>query len=249
MNTAAHLAQPLTALIDTHHVAGAQAILSDLDGCLVSGTSVLAGARELATRYEARLWVVSNNSEDTAASLARRLEHMGLPITADRVLTAGELLVRTLAAEQPGARLAWFGTSRLAQLASSLGINVTRDAPTVAALTRDPDLTGHDLARLIRLAGERVPIWLANLDPFHPAADGAPVPETGAWWAAVAAAVDVTPARVIGKPSPDLLYAALQRTGVSSRHAVMLGDTEATDGAAARAADIPFLLVERPGSS
>lgn len=226
----------------------AAAVISDLDGCLISGSAPLPGAAELVAGHGERVWIVTNNSQDTAESLATRLGMLGLPVPAERIVTAGETMVRQLAAMWPAGRVAWFGTRRLADLARQLGLELTTRDPRVAALTRDPDLTGHDLGVMTRLASIGVPFWLANPDRFHPASDGTPVPETGAWWAALTAIVDVEPARIVGKPSPDLLTTALARAGVDPAEAVMLGDTDATDGAAARAAGIAFHLVERPGS-
>ena len=238
------IATPLTQLVTqgfTH-----EAILSDLDGCLVSSATVLPGARELLDRHPGRVWVVSNNSEDTSVSLSERLVRLGLDLDPSQVLTAGESMVRSIAEEHPGARLAWFGTQRLADLAQSLSLTIDREQPDIAALTRDPAMNGHDLTALMRLASRGIPVWVANPDPSHPAADGTPVAETGAWWAALTAAVPVTAARVVGKPSPDLLRAALTRAGVEPANAIMIGDTAVTDGAAARAAGVTFRLVERP---
>jgi ribonucleotide monophosphatase NagD (HAD superfamily) len=192
------------------------------------------------------VWVVSNNSEDTAVSLSKRLARHGLTIDAGQVITAGETMVRSIAKEHPEARLAWFGTKRLADLAESLSLTIDRHDPQIAALTRDPAMDGHDLTTLMRLASQGIPVWVANPDPSHPAADGTPVAETGAWWAAVTAAVPVTAARVVGKPSPDLLQVALIRAGIEPADAIMIGDTAVTDGAAASAAGVTFRLVERP---
>ena len=50
-----------------------RAILCDLDGCLVSGETVLPGAQAFIEGAGARLMVLSNNSTDTAMSLSARL--------------------------------------------------------------------------------------------------------------------------------------------------------------------------------
>jgi 4-nitrophenyl phosphatase/NagD protein len=86
---------------------------------------------------------------------------------------------------------------------------------------------------------------VTNPDPSHPRADGIPVPETGALWAAVTAATGTTAERLVGKPTPHLLATALTRFGVSADRAVMIGDTAATDGAAASAAGIRFVHVDQ----
>ncbi|GGA82653.1 hypothetical protein GCM10011385_41100 [Nitratireductor aestuarii] len=79
----------------------AAAVLADLDGCLISGSTVLPGAAELVRRTGERLWIVSNNSSDTAQTLSVRLSHMGLQVPAERIFLAGEQAVRELAAAMP----------------------------------------------------------------------------------------------------------------------------------------------------
>src|SRR5690606_29414197 len=68
----------------------AAAVLSDLDGCLISGDTVLPGAQTLFERAADRLWVVSNISSDTSMTLSKKLSGMlGMPVAADRILLAG----------------------------------------------------------------------------------------------------------------------------------------------------------------
>lgn len=53
-------------------LAGCAAVLSDLDGCLISGETVLDAVPELFGRFGDVLWIVSNNPTDTAISLTNR---------------------------------------------------------------------------------------------------------------------------------------------------------------------------------
>jgi HAD superfamily hydrolase (TIGR01549 family) len=47
------------------------------------------------------------------------------------------------------------------------------------------------------------------------------------------------------KPDPRILHVALDALSVSARHAVYVGDDPAVDGAAARAAGVPFVWMNR----
>jgi putative hydrolase of the HAD superfamily len=47
------------------------------------------------------------------------------------------------------------------------------------------------------------------------------------------------------KPDPRILHVALDALGVPARHAVYVGDDPAVDGAAARAAGVPFVWMDR----
>ena len=65
---------------------------------------------------------------------------------------------------------------------------------------------------------------------------------------ALTAAVPGLAIPTVGKPRPDLLQLALARAGVAPADAVFIGDTPETDGAAARAAGVEFVLLRRPGT-
>ena len=90
------------------------AILADLDGCLISGNTVLPDVPELFERCGERLWVVSNNSSDTAETLSRRLAGLGLSLPAERIVLAGEMTLRAVQQARPAARLALYAEQPLA---------------------------------------------------------------------------------------------------------------------------------------
>jgi pyridoxal phosphatase len=229
--------------------AGRAAVLCDLDGCLIAGDRALPGAAELVADCGPRLWIVSNNSTDTARTLTTRLAALGLAVAAERIVLAGEQTLRALARARPGARVALFAAPPLLALADELGLARDERSPEAAVLARDPELTLPRLARLAALVHGGVPLHLTNPDPSHPGPDGMPVPETGALMAALAAIVPVTAPRCLGKPAPDLLRIALARAGVAPGEAVYLGDTPETDGEAARAAGVPFIRIARPAAA
>jgi len=228
---------------------GRDAVLADLDGCLLSGDTVLPDVPELFARCADRLWIVSNNSSDTAPTLSTRLAGLGLALSSDRILLAGEMTLRALAAAQPGARVALYVNPPLQELARDLGLQPDRDQPQSVVLGRDTALSFADIARIAELADAGLSIYLTNPDTSHPGADGTPQPETGAIWAAITAIVPQARMTSLGKPAPDLPREALRRAGVTPGAAVFIGDTEATDGAAAMAAGVEFVRLIRPGET
>jgi pyridoxal phosphatase len=225
---------------------GRAAVLADLDGCLISGDRVLPQVPALFAACGPRLWIVSNNSTDTAAGLSMRLAGMGLDLSADHILLAGEETLRTLALERPGARIALFAAPALHGLAQTLGLVLVTDRADVAVLARDTRFCFDDLARLAGLVQRGTPLWLTNPDPGHPGPDGLSVPETGALFAALRAMVPQVAPRCIGKPAPDLIRKALARAAVLPGAAVYIGDTPQTDGAAAAATGVEFVQIAPP---
>lgn len=228
------------------HLVGRAAIMSDLDGCLISGETVLSAVPELFARYGDLIWIVSNNSTDTAESLSARLAQMGLLIAPERILLAGEQTLRRVAADLPGARIALYAADPLQRLARDLGLRPDRKNPQIAILARDPGFAFCDLRELVAHVHRGLPIWVTNADRSHPGPDGTPEPETGSLFAAVAAAVPQVSFRQLGKPDPYLLDLALSMAGVSPDAAIFIGDTATTDGLAAGASGMPFVLIERP---
>lgn len=223
------------------------AILCDLDGCLIAGDRVLPGVPALLAAAGSRVWIVSNNSTDTAESLAGRLRGLGLEIEARRIILAGEQTLRVLAGDRPAARIALFAAPPLTELAETLGLVLSAEKPDFVVLARDVGFSFEKLARLAALVHGGAKLHITNPDLSHPGPDGAPRPETGALLAAVAAVAPPEAVACIGKPAPDLLMLALSRAGASPADAVYLGDTPETDGLAAKAAAVEFVQIVRPG--
>lgn len=220
-----------------------RAVLCDLDGCLVSGETVLPGAQGLIERAGARLMVLSNNSTDTAASLSARLARGGLVVAPERMVLAGVAAIDLVARRSPGARVFVCGSGATVGYAIESGLQADEKTPEYVILTRD---TGFSYGRLQAVLGylkRGARLVVANADATHPGADGVPVPETGALLAAVRECLPALRFEVVGKPQPALFRAALDRLGVSPGEAVLIGDNPATDGAGAKAAGVDFIQI------
>lgn len=224
------------------------AVLADLDGCLIAGDRVLPQVPELFDRCGARLWIVSNNSTDTAVGLSRRLAALGLDMPAARITLAGEETLRALAQDSPGARIALFAAPPLHDLARRLGLVPDMERAETVVLARDTGLTFAGLERMAALVHRGAGLRLTNPDPSHPGPDGAPVPETGAILAALSAVTVPGRLSCLGKPAPDLIRKTLARAGVLPAAAVYIGDTPATDGRAAAAAGVEFVQIAPPAA-
>lgn len=231
-----------TGLLDLD-LADRLAVLCDLDGCLISGSRVHPGAAELVESCGERLWIVSNNSSDTGATLAHRLAVLGLEVAPERIILAGEQTVRHLARRHKRPRVAIHADVPLRDLARALGIVVCDHEPEIVLLGRDARFSLTVLEEIVAQLFEGAEIWVTNLDTTHPGADGLPVPETGALLAAVRACCGPVPAHCLGKPAPDLIEIALESSGAPAHAAVFLGDNVATDGEAARAAGVDFIQI------
>lgn len=228
-------------------VADARLVLADLDGCLVSEGRAYSDAPAFAAACADRLWIVSNNSTHSAALLSEELARIGLPISAGRILLAGEQTLRHLRDTYPGVALALFASDCLQAQARAFGLRIDSDAPEVAVLCRDPNFTIRDLERLILFLHRGARLWVSNIDRSHPAMDGRPVPETGALLATLHAVMGKVAYDSIGKPHTHMARLALDSLHIAPQDAVFIGDNAATDGAIAHATGIPFRHLVRAG--
>ncbi len=223
---------------DTYEV-----ILCDLDGCLIAGERVLPGAQKLVRRFRDRLWLLSNNSTDTPATLVRRLEQLGLEVSADRIVLAGTVAIDALVQRGMRQRVSIFGSAALREYAIGRGLMIDDAHPECIVLARDLSFDFAALTRLVRHLADGVEFVVTNEDATHPGADGRPVPETGALLAAVRTCWPRVTYTCFGKPHATMYDHVLGRSGLTRADALAVGDNPATDGRGAAAAGIDFALV------
>ncbi|MGY6632510.1 MAG: HAD-IIA family hydrolase [Alkalilacustris sp.] len=226
-----------------HRLEGASGIIFDLDGTLISGDRPLPGAVALLNALRRPFVIASNNSTDTAETLATRLRWLGFAVGPERLLLAGEVALEEVTRRFPGADVLLLASPALRQRARALGIPTVARGGDLVLVCRD---TSFDYASLtIAAASLRrgAALMAANPDLHHPGPGGAPIPETGSLLAAIMAAAGRREAEIIGKPQPLILRRALERLGVSAACALLVGDNPETDGAGARRLGIRFLQV------
>jgi HAD superfamily hydrolase (TIGR01450 family) len=220
-----------------------QAILCDLDGCLISGETVLPGAAEFVAAYRDRIWIVSNNSTDTPHSLSARLHRLGLEISPDRIFLAGMAAIEHVAQKFAGRSVAIFGTAHLQEAAIDAGLRFDPIAPDVVILARDIAFDYHALTKLISYVRSGAELVVTNTDNWHPGPDGAPVPETGALLAAIVACLPDVAFTTVGKPQGILITQTLSAASCTAAETAFIGDNPRTDGEGAKALGIAFFQV------
>lgn len=238
-----------TPAITNARLARARHLLVDLDGTLVRQQEVIAGAAELLAHFEGRYAVVSNNSTHTAPGLAQRLRRLGLRVPAARIVLAGELAVRQLVREHPGARVMMVASPALQRYARSLGCQLVQADAEFVLLALDMHFSHARLSLAVNelLRGARLVV--SNADATHPGPHGRVVPETGALLAAVVAASGVQPSSITGKPAPLLFEEGLRCIGARAEDTVVVGDNPLTDAEGAARLGMACVLVgQAPGA-
>lgn len=232
-----------------HALAQARHLLVDLDGTLVRQQEAIDGAAQLLAHFSERYAIVSNNSTHTAQGLSLRLRRLGLRVPPGRIVLAGELAVRQLAQQHPGARVLLAASPALQRHARALGCQLVQANADFVLLALDMRFSHARLSVIVNelLRGAR--LVATNADATHPGPQGRVVPETGALLAAVVAASGVQPWRVVGKPAPLLFEEGLRCLGARAETTVVVGDNPLTDGEGAARLGMACLLVgNAPGA-
>ena len=231
------------------------AFLFDLDGTLWTGSELYDGALEL-VRFLAdsrrRIVIVSNNSVLTGDRVVADLAARGLEASLQAVTVtdvAGEFV------RAHGCRVVRVvGAVALARVCRDAGLDVVdplseRRADAIL-LGRDVSFTYELLERLAARAADGELLIATNEDAYHPGPGGSRVPETGALLAAIRTVAGCDYLSV-GKPGPLLFDRALERAGVSSRDAVMIGDNLDTDvaGAVRAGMDAIWISLDRTAAA
>ncbi len=203
----------------------------------------LDGAIELLEQLAGRYVVVSNNSTHTAQALARALRARGLPLSADRLVLAGEQTLRFMAQHHPGARIRLLGSPALRRHARALGCTLVDTAPDFVVLARHERFDYATLATAVNELRAGAHLVVTNPDLSHPAPHGTVVPETGALMRAMVECAGIAPALVIGKPEGGLFVEGLRRLGAKPADTLVIGDNPLTDAQGAARLGMRFLLL------
>ena len=217
-------------------------VLFDIDGVVRLGPDPIEGAGDAVAAIAARgigVGYVTNNSSATPQDMAAKLREVGVPATAEQIMTSALAVAALL---EPGSRCLIIGMDGLAQALRARGCVLVDDPAQAQAVVVgfDRSLQWDDLRRatLALHAGAR--FLATNDDPTFPSPEGL-WPGNGAIVAALERSSGRT-AEVAGKPHAPLLQAAAARC--ASGPVLLVGDRHSTDiaGGAALGWDTALVL-------
>jgi glycerol-1-phosphatase len=238
-------AEPLTS--------GYDVALLDLDGVIYLGGSAVRGAPEALDKAKAagmRLAFVTNNSSRTPSAIAVHLASLGVPASAQDVVSSAQAAARLLAERlAPGAAVLVVGGMGLRAAVRERGfrpVSVASDRPAAVVQGYAPDIS-YSLLTEAALAVQAGAWFVAsNGDSTMPTTRGRQ-PGNGALSQVIITATGQQPV-IAGKPEPPLHAEAVARSG--AHHPLVVGDRLDTDieGAVRAGADSLLVLtgVSRP---
>lgn len=223
----------------------------DLDGTLYLGDHLLPGAAETVAAVRAsgaRVAFLTNKPLETPAAYAAKLTDLGIPADAPAVVSSTDALLRYLARHASGARILPITEPLLAGMLRDAGYTVldpSLDDPTGADVVVVSWDRSFDYAKLVAAfravrAGAR--IVATNPDPFCPTPDG-DLPDCAAMLAAIEASTGARAEAIVGKPSPHMAAALLDRLALLASDTILVGDRLLTDVRMAREAGMASALV------
>jgi HAD superfamily hydrolase (TIGR01458 family) len=201
---------------------GVRALVLDADGVLVMRGAPLPGAVEALSRLDERgipYRVATNISSLHRDTLAARFARMGLPIPAERIVTALSATVDDVRRTFPGRPVFVLthpdGMREFGDLPRLTPGEVDADGATAAAVVfgdADHDLSYENLDRAFRLVRRGAELIAMHRNGWWYTAKGETI-DTGSFVAAVEYATGVR-ARVTGKPGPLMFRTAFRGLAV-----------------------------------
>ena len=223
---------------------GIKHYLTDMDGVIVRGTTLVPGAAEFVQRLRAReipFLNSTNNSLYTPRDLQVRLSYMGLEVPPEVIFTSALATAQFLDDQHPGGRAYVIGKSGLTTALHDVGYVLTDQEPEFVVLGETTAYSFDRITRAIRFVNAGARFIATNPDVMGPG-EGGIVPATGAVAALISAATGVKP-YYIGKPNPLMMRTALRTLNAHSEDSVMIGDRMDTDIVAGIESGLRTLLV------
>ena len=222
--------------------------LLDLDGTLYLDETLFDGTLPFLSRVReigGRVLYLTNNSSRGVGAYIEKMARLGITATEDDFLTSTDATVRYIEKNHPKTLFYVAGTRSFCEQLSAAGIPVTTDRnhPEIGGILLgfDTELTFSKLENVCILLRREIPYLATNPDLVCPTWYGS-VPDCGSVSKMICNATGKTP-RFIGKPEPDMILLALEKTGYGKADALMIGDRVYTDIAAGVHAGIDTVLV------
>ena len=172
-----------------------------------------------------------------------KLRAMGIETAREDYVTSVDAAIRHLRLHHPSRRCYVFGTRSFAHQLEQAGVPLAagRDGAEVLLCGFDTELTFQKLEDACILLGRGVPFVATNPDWVCPTWYGS-VPDCGSVCQMLTRATGREPV-FVGKPRPDMVRLAMERTGFSEEETVVVGDRLYTDVACGVNAGVDTVFV------
>jgi HAD superfamily hydrolase (TIGR01450 family) len=228
-------------------IAAYDAALFDLDGVVYRGPDAVPGAAEGIKALRdlgIKVGFVTNNAARSPSVVAGHLDDLGIPATADDVVTSAQAIAKLMAADLPrGAAVLVTGTDALLAEVRAVGLTPVKDAndrPVAVVVGFAPELTWDDLNEAA-YAVQSGAVWYGcNPDRTRPTDRGLAI-GLGTMLDALGEVLPGQRPIMAGKPFRPLLDETVRRLG--TQRPIFVGDRLDTDIEGANAVGMDSMLV------
>ena len=206
--------------------------LLDMDGTIYLDNDLFDGTLEFLEYVKSiggRYVFVTNNSSKSVDKYVEKLASLGIKSTADDFLTSTNATVLYLQ-KKSYKKIYAFGTKSFKEQLAESGLPVTdklEDDIDCLCMGFDTELSFKKLEDACILLGKNVDYIATNPDWVCPTWYGF-VPDCGSVSEMLYNATKRRP-KFIGKPQPDMVYLAMEKTGYKPEETVIVGDRLYTD--------------------
>ena len=226
---------------------GIKLYLLDMDGTIYLDNDLFDGTIDFLDYVKSiggKYMFVTNNSSKSVDKYIEKLASLGIEAAEDDFLTSTNATIKHLK-EKGYKKIYALGTKSFRQQLEKSGLNITtnRDDENIDCLCMgfDTELTFSKLEDACILLGKGVDYIATNPDWVCPTWYGS-VPDCGSVSQMLSNATGRMPL-FIGKPQPDMVYMALEKTGFKKEETAIMGDRLYTDIACGTNAGINTIFV------
>lgn len=202
----------------------------DMDGVIYRGNQLVPGAKEFIERLQEsgrRFLFLTNNSKNTPLDFQRKLERMGLNVSAEHYFTSALATAAFLHSQKPDGSAFVIGEAGLSHALYQVGYSLSEVDPDYVVLGDTPSYDYAKIVRAVRLILGGAKFIATNPDVTGPEEEGIH-PACGALAAPIERATGKQ-AYYVGKPNPLMMRSALRRLDAHSENTIMVGDRMDTD--------------------
>ena len=206
-------------------------VISDMDGVIYRGGSLIPGAQEFIDRLRATgagLVFLTNNSEQTPLDLLRKLSGLGVHgLTQQNFITSAMATAEFLSSQKPHGTAYVIGGGGLSAELYKIGYSITEHMPDYVVVGKTASFGFSMMRKAAQLIDRGAKFIGTNPDLVDPV-EGGTEPAAGALLASIEAATGMRP-YIVGKPNSLMMIYARRMLGVPAEDCVMIGDRMDTD--------------------
>lgn len=202
----------------------------DMDGTFYLGDRLIEGSLSFLEKLKAtgrEYLFFTNNSSKHNAFYKKKLAGMGCFVEESAVVTSGDVTIKYLKENYPGAGVYLVGTEMLVESFKKGGIRLTEDRADIVVLGFDTTLTYEKMTKACTFIRNGALFLATHPDLNCPIEDGS-IPDCGAMCAMVEASTGVKP-RYLGKPFRETVDMIKLITGKKDEELAFVGDRLYTD--------------------